>query len=93
MLSLTVTLYPENAGPIKAHAEVDLKDLLPTSAQTVPVSIRGKLLKLTPEEQHTLTVAGQVGMTFDPNTVRYEAIIDDAENGHFRAIDTREIGV
>lgn len=86
-LNLTVTIYPEGGNPIQADAVVDLKDLPPASAQTVPVSIRGKLLKLTPEQQQSLTVARQVCMTFDPNAVRYEAIIDDAGTGDFRAID------
>jgi hypothetical protein len=92
MLNLTVTIYPENAGPIKADAFVQLGDLLPATAQVVPVSIRGRLLSLTPDQRLTLNSARKVEMTFDPNAVRYEAIIDDPATGDFRAIDTREIG-
>jgi hypothetical protein len=92
MLNLTVTIYPENAMPIKADALVQLGDLLPATAQMVPVSIQGRLLSLTPEQRHTLSSARKLKMTFDPNAVHYEAIIDDPATGDFRAIDTREIG-
>jgi hypothetical protein len=93
MLAVLVTIFPDNGSPITADALVELDDILPASAKMMPGFIQGKILNLTDEQKKSLMVARSSEITFHPTEVRYEAIIDDAETGDFRAVDTREIGV
>ena len=88
MLTIKVTIIPDNGTPIKSTASIE-RDKPPTAND---VFIKGKLIQLSPGDEATLKSAKQSRIIFDDSPLSYGAVIN-TNTWDFKAIDTSERGI
>lgn len=90
MVTIKITIIPDNGTPIEATASIERPDPLPTAMP--PVFIKGKITHLSAQDEAILKSAKETRIIFTNIQLNYGATID-TNTWDFKAIDTSQRGI